>query len=269
MVTQRVMKNMKLFIKNACRYSYFIFYSARADLRAEVANTYLNWFWWILEPFLDLCVYTFVFGTIFHASEPNFPIFIFSALIMWNYFSKTVNQSVKMIRSKKGIITRIYVPKYILLMENMALNFFKMLFSVGVLILMMVVCHVPVTVKICYLVPVFIVLFIFTFGISLIMMHLGVFIDDLAYAITILLKLVMYLSGVMYNIDKRLPEAMAHAIQLFNPMAMLISNMRRALLYDMAPDFALLAIWFAVSCAISGIGIAVVGRYENSYVKVI
>lgn len=101
MVTQRVMKNMKLFIKNACRYSYFIFYSARADLRAEVANSYLNWFWWILEPFLDMCVYTFVFGTIFHASEPNFPIFIFSALIMWNYFSKTVNQSVKMIRSKK------------------------------------------------------------------------------------------------------------------------------------------------------------------------
>lgn len=251
------------------KYGYFIFYSARASLRQEVANSYLNWIWWILDPFLNMCVYTFVFGTIFGMSEPNFPVFIFSALIMWNFFSKSINASVKLVRRHKNIISKVYVPKYILLLENMALNAYKMLFALMVLVIMMIIFKIHVTMYMIWLIPILFVLFVFTFGVGLILLHFGVFIDDLGYAIGILLKMLMYLSGVMYNIDRRLAPNLARLLKIVNPMALLINDMHNVLLYEKMPTLDMELIWFFLSCILCIIGIFVVRRYENSYVKVI
>lgn len=260
---------MRYFFHNLRKYGYFIVYSAKADLRAEVANSYLNWIWWILEPFLNMCVFTFVYGTIFGMAEPYFPIFIYSGLIVWNFFNKTVNSSVKLIRANKGIITKLYVPKFVLLLEKMLVNAYKMLFSVLVLIIMFFIYQVPVTAKVLYIVPLLIEAGIFTFAISLLLMHFGVFIDDLAYAMNIFLRLLMYLSGVMYHIDTRLDERMGNALKALNPMAMIVNSVHNVLLYDTGLDMVLFVIWFVLSCAFSVIGLWVIKKYENSYVKVI
>ena len=44
------------------KYREYVFYAARAELRAETANSYLNWAWWVLEPFCMMLVYTVVFS---------------------------------------------------------------------------------------------------------------------------------------------------------------------------------------------------------------
>lgn len=244
-------------------------YSAKADLKSEVANSYLNWIWWVLEPFLNMCVFTFVFGTIFGMSEPYFPIFIFSGLIVWTFFNKTVSSSVKIIRSNKGIITKIYVPKFVLLLQQMFINAYKMLFSIIVLVIMMFLFKTPVTLKVFYIIPIMFEVFVLTFACSLLLLHFGVFVDDLAYAINILLKLLMYLSGVMYNIDKKLDPHLGNMLKAFNPMAMLINSVHNVLLYDKGMDNKIYIIWFILSCLITIIGLYIIRKYENSYVKVI
>lgn len=260
---------MFLLFKNIKKYIPFVAYTARADLRAEVANSYLNWVWWVLEPFLEMCVYSFVFGYIFNAKEEYFSVFIFSGLVMWKFFSKTVNESVKLIRSRKSIVTRIYVPKYILLLESMFVNAYKMLFSIVVLIVMMFFFHVKITYYIIYAIPVLILLFILTFSCGLIFMHFGVFVDDLAYALNILLRLMMYLSGVMYNIDSRLKPPLNSIMKIVNPMAMLIDAMHNLLFNETAPNWNIFGGWLLGSIILCVIGVHVVNKYENSYVKVI
>ena len=52
------------FLKDLKEYSYLSRYMARTGLKAEVANSYLNWVWWVLEPFCMMLVYTVVFGVI-------------------------------------------------------------------------------------------------------------------------------------------------------------------------------------------------------------
>lgn len=260
---------MNYFISNLKKYGYFIFYSAKADLRAEVADSYLNWIWWVLEPFLNMCVYTFVFGVIFDKKEPYFPVFIFSGLVVWSFFSKTLTSSVKLIRSSKGLITKLYVPKFVLLLEKMLVNAYKMLFSVAVLVIMIFILRVPITPKIIYIIPIMIETAVFTFALSLLFMHFGVFIDDLSYAISILMRLWMYLSGIMYHIDKRLNPPLRDMIKIFNPMAMLVNSTHNALLYDTGLDIKPFIAWFFLSCLFSAIGLLIIRKYENSYVKVI
>ena len=51
--------NMRFF-RELKKYWGFAIYAAKSDLRAEVANSYLNWLWWILEPTSSMLIYTIV-----------------------------------------------------------------------------------------------------------------------------------------------------------------------------------------------------------------
>lgn len=260
---------MKRFYKDIKKYAYYMFYGAKTDLKSEVANSYLNWLWWILEPFCEMLVFTLVFGILFASSEEYFPVYVYSGLITWKFFSQSLTYSVSLVRKNKGIITKVYAPKYVFLLENMMLNLFKLLISCSVLAILMLWYKIELSFMVLYLIPIYLVLFVFTFGFGLILLHFGVFVDDLAHAITILLRLLFYVSGVFYNMESRFPVESAHTIKIFNPIAMIMDSMHNVLLYKAQPDTVLLVIWGALSIIIVFIGIHIVYKYENTYVKVV
>ena len=106
---------MKRFFNNMKKYWNYSIYAAKSELKSEVANSYLNWLWWILDPISFMVIYTFMVQIVFKTSEPYFPVFIFVGLTCWNYFNTTVSGSVKLVSSNKAIVTKVYVPKYVLL----------------------------------------------------------------------------------------------------------------------------------------------------------
>ena len=120
---------IKRFCGDIKKYWKYMNYAAKADLKAEVANSYLNRLWWLLEPFFNMLVYVVVFGRIMGNSIENYATFIFSALLMWNFFSKTINYSVRLVRSNRDIITKVYVPKHVILISHMIMDLYKLLFS--------------------------------------------------------------------------------------------------------------------------------------------
>ena len=106
---------MKRFFDNMKKYWKYSIYAAKAELKAEVANSYLNWLWWILDPISFMIIYTFMVELVFNASEQYFQVFVFVGLTCWNYFNTTISNSVKLVSNNKAIVTKVYVPKYILL----------------------------------------------------------------------------------------------------------------------------------------------------------
>lgn len=260
---------MKKFVKDIRKYFHYALYGAKVDLKAEVANSYLNWVWWVLEPFCEMIIFTVVFGALFASSEQYFPVYIYSGLIMWNFFARTVTYSVGLVRRNKGIVTKVYVPKFIFLLENMFLNGVKLLISFSILFVMMIAYKVPLTFRILYLVPIYFVYAVFTFGLSMILLHFGVFIDDLSYVTSILLRFLFYLSGIFYSIDQRFPETQAMIMKKCNPIATLADMMHNALLYGIRPSFLQLGLWLCVAILLCIIGIRKIYKYENSYIKVI
>ena len=53
---------MKRFINDTKKYWKYTLYAAKSQLKTEVANSYLNWIWWVLEPFCFMLIYAFIFG---------------------------------------------------------------------------------------------------------------------------------------------------------------------------------------------------------------
>ena len=148
---------MKRFITNIKRYFKYAVYSAKADLKSEVAGSYLNWLWWILDPLCFMMIYIFVASVVFKSSEPYFPVFIFIGLTVWDFFNKTVNASVKIVSNNRGIVTKIYIPKYILILQKTFVNMFKMMISWLLVFGLMIICKVPFQTTFLWFIPLLII----------------------------------------------------------------------------------------------------------------
>ncbi len=260
---------MKRLLRDLKKYRWYLLYSAKSELRAEVAGSYLNWLWWILDPLLFMLVYTFVVRVVFTAKEQYFAAFVLIGLTAWNFFNKSVQGSVNVIRKNKSVVSKIYLPKYLLVLTNMMVLAFKMAISFVLIFVLMLILRVPFTWHILHAVPTVLVLIVVTFGISTIFMHFGVFVRDLYNVTALLLRLVFYMTGVFYSIPLRVPAPYGAILLRINPLAFLTESLRGALLYGAAPDYLLLGVWFVIGLALTAIGITTVYRYENSYAKVI
>ena len=257
----------KRFIKDIRKYFRYSVVSARSQLRSEVANSYLNWLWWVLEPFCFMLIYTFMFGYVFGAKEPYFPVFIFIGISMWDFFNRMLKDSVRIVKNNKPIVSKVYLPKYILVLTKIWVNGFKMLVSFGIVSAMMLAWNVKFTWNILYAVPTAATLLTFSFWCSCWLLHYGVFVEDLANVVTIALRMLFYLTGIFYDVAKRIPAPYGERMVRCNPLAFLLECMRRALLYGKVPHRKELLLWFAVSLVLSGTGIRKIYKNENSYVK--
>ena len=155
---------MKKFINNIKKYYKYAIYAAKADLKAEVANSYLNWLWWVLDPIFFMLIYTFIVEIVFKTSESYFPVFVFVGLTAWDFFNRMISGSVKLVNSKKSIVTKVYIPKYILLIEKSFVYLFKMFISFCLVFILMIVFKVPFSPSVLYVIPITMVLYIISFG---------------------------------------------------------------------------------------------------------
>ena len=264
---------MRLFFSNLKKYKGYLKYAPVSILKTEVANTYLNWLWWFLEPLLFMLTYTFVASLIFNQSLPYFPLFVFIGLNTWNYFDRCVKRGVVMMRHYRGIVTKTYVPKYIFVIVQMALEGIKIAISYLLLIPMMFIWKVPLTWHILESIPLFLVLLILSFAGCSLMLHFGVFISDLEKTVSVVMRLIFYMSGVFYSISRNKTLSKNHPfaktlLLKVNPISCLMDGLRRCILYGRSPDWLWIGIWAAVGLVFCGLGIHLIHKYEAGYAKI-
>jgi len=150
---------MKRFLSNIKKYYKYAIRSAKAELKSEVADSYLNWLWWVIEPFCFMLIYTFVFGMVFPNDELYFASFVMVGQACWDFFNRMVTGSVKLIINNRDLVTKVYIPKYILLFSKSLTYLFKMGISLILAFGLMLFQHVPITWHIIFLIPVIFVIF--------------------------------------------------------------------------------------------------------------
>ncbi len=263
------MKMLIRFYNDVRKYWSYAMYAAKSELKGEIANSHLGWLWWFLDPLLFMMVYTFIAVIIFRKGEPYFPIYVFIGLQSWNFFSKTVRGSVKIVRYNKGIISKVYLPKVILVLIRILVNGFKMCVSFSIVVIMMVIYQVPVDWHLLFLIPLFFALLLLTFGVSIVLMHFGVYVEDLANVVAVLLQLCFYMTGIFYSIEKRVPVPYNRILLRGNPVAYLVYEIRNSMLYEVTPNMIIYVIWLVASVLLCIYGINLVYKSENNYVKAI
>ena len=260
---------MKRFFSDLKKYKNYIIYATKSELKTEVINSYLGWAWMVLEPLAFMLIYMYIAQIIFKSKMDFFPIFVFIGLSVWNFFNKMVLASVKLVANNRDTVTKVYLPKFVLLLVKMGVNIFKMFVSFLLVAIFMIAYKVPITWNVLWFLPIVIVAITFTFGVCTIMLHFGVFAEDLSNLVNIALGLVFYLTGIFYDLSSRIHNALYRTILLdLNPLANIIYNLRNILIYSSAPVGMWTLIWFFISIILCMIGINTIYKYEKTYVKV-
>lgn len=260
---------MKRFISDVKHFFNYTVFSTKAELKSEVAGSFLSWLWWILDPLLYMLVYSFIAIVVFRSGEPYFPVFVFIGMNCWTFFNKTFRSSVKLVSDRKMIVTKIYIPKYMFILEKIGVYGFKMLISFALTVVLMLIYQVPLTARMLWAFPILLLLPIVTFAVSTIIMHFGVFVEDLLNIVTVVLQLGFYMSGIFYSVESRVPAPFNNILIKLNPIALIITDLRRVLLNDQDPHIYSLLMWLVLAVLISIWGVRTIYKHENSYVKVI
>jgi len=259
----------KKFFNDIKKYWEYISYASKSELRTEVSGSFLGWIWWILDPLLFMMVYTFVVSFVFESGGEDFPIFVFVGLTAWNFMNNTIMSSVKIIASFRSIISKVYLPKFVLILVRMYKNLIKLGISFILVFILMLFFNVNYSWKLIFLIPIIIVHSITTFALSIFVAHLGVFISDSSNIVSVVLRFLFYVSGVIFSVAERIPEPFQSIMLHVNPIASIIQEYRNVIMYQTYPSLYYLVYWLVIGVVLSLIFLKMMYRYENTYVKVV
>ena len=257
------------------RYNPYSMYAAKSELKGEVGSSYLTWLWWILDPVLFMLVYVFITVVVFKSQGEYLPVVVIIGLTVWNFFNKTVMVSVKIVNTFRGIVSKIYIPKYMLILEKLYVNAFKMVISFGIVAAFAAAYRIRPTMNFVWTVPLILLSLLLTFACSVWVAHFGVYINDLYNVVQVILRFMFYLSGVFYDVGDRLSQTTFLGLNVgrlmitVNPVAYVIDELRKTIIYGAPLRWEMFLYWTAVSVILAFVGLKLMYRYENSYIKVV
>ncbi|WP_020614682.1 ABC transporter permease [Sediminispirochaeta bajacaliforniensis] len=262
-----MLRYVRQFFRDLKKYRHYTAYSVKSSLKAELSNTILGYFWWLLDPFLNMLVYTFLVQGIFRRATPAYPVYVFCALLPWKVATTTMSQSTRCIRANAGIIKQVYLPKFILPLVVVFTNSIKLAFGLLILGAMLWVYHIPLSWHILEFIPAFLVFLLFYYSIGLLFTHIGVLFDDMSHLVNYLVMFWYFASPGIWSIDQ-LPAQFARIIWC-NPNTAFFMSFRNTLMYGASPYYKYLGVWAVVSVLLMLIGIPLLYRSDKNYSKVI
>lgn len=217
------------------------------EIKIRYKQSLLGIVWAVLQPLSMMVIFTVVFSRF--AKIPSdgipYPIFSYSALLPWSFFSNSLSFAIPSVVNNSDLIRKIYFPREIFPCASILAASVDFAISACMFLLMMIYYRIPITWNILYVVPLVLIQVIFTLGISFFAAAVNVRYRDVKYALPLVLQLWMYATPVIYSVS--IVPAHLRTIYMLNPMAVLIDGYRRAFLLGLPPNFRYLGLAAAVA----------------------
>ncbi len=217
-------------LKELWNFRYLVVYMAWRDVKVRFQQTILGPLWPLVEPIMFMVVFTFVFGTIANmpSNDIPYPIFTFTALVPWTFFSNGLTRMATSLTSNSNMITKIYFPRILLPLSSQVASLLELLVSLVIVFALMVGFQFAITWRILALIPLVLLMMFATLGLGLILSAMNARFRDVGNSVGILLRVIMYLTPVAYTSDV-LPAPL-NTLYIINPIAGVIDGFRWALL---------------------------------------
>ena len=222
-----------------------------ADLKNRYQNTSLGFFWSLLSPLLLALVLYFIFRHIF-GREENFAINLLVGIMAWRFFANGTSSSLRAIVGKASLVTRVYIPRQILVLSNVLANIISSLLEFVVLlpIIFVLLGYLPVTVLLFPLIH--IIYFWFIYGAGLLLSSLFVYFRDLNQIWQVVTEVVFFCSPIIYPLSIIPDYIMPY--YLLNPITQFIIMYRDVMVAGNLPSLysTVITIGFAVAAYLVG-----------------
>ncbi|GAU65636.1 putative polysaccharide ABC transporter permease protein [Streptomyces sp. NBRC 110611] len=221
---------------------HFISAFASAKLTAQYSQAKLGQLWQVATPLLNALVYYFIFGVLIGTRDgiQDFVLFLVTGVFIFTFTQSSVMAGTRAISGNLGLVRALHFPRACLPISFCIMQLQQVLFSMGVLALIMIAYGQLPMWSWLLAVPVLALQFVFNTGLAMIMARLGSKTPDLAQLMPFIMRTWMYASGVMFSIDAIAKKAdipgWVHTVLECNPAAVFIDLMRAVLIESYTRD---------------------------------
>mgnify|MGYP000068376048 CR=1 FL=1 len=237
---------MKYRIKTFLKYQDLVRELVQRDLKLKYRRSFLGYLWSVLNPLLIMIVLTVVFSNIFNKSIENFPVYLFTGRMLYDFLKASTTNAMKSVTGNAALLKKVYIPKYIFTFAKVTSCMVDMVLSMGALLIVMVVTRAPFYWQFLLCPVVILQLYIFCCGLGFLLAELTVFFRDIQYIYNVLTTAWMYLTPIFYPMEQ-LPESVQKAIKIFNPMYQYITQFRTISLHQTLPAAGDVVYGFAIA----------------------
>lgn len=236
-----------------------------SDLKVKYQSSVLGFAWSLLNPLLMMLVLYLVFNSVFKSDQENFALYLLIGIVSWRFMANGTSTAMGAIVGKSNLVTKIYIPRQVLVLSNVLSSFISSLLEFLVLLILLLAFGVKISANILFFPAVHMIYFVMVYGISLALAALYVYYRDLNQIWEVLLQLGFFVSPVCYSISI-VPENYLFYYML-NPVTQVMQIYRKTLLYGQSPSLASLADILLAAGIMMIIGAAIFKRLERRFAE--
>jgi lipopolysaccharide transport system permease protein len=222
---------MLKFIRDLSAHRHALTTLVQVNLKTTVARTRLGYLWWVIDPLVMMFIYYFIVQLVFQRGGENYHIFILCGLITWQYFTRSLTGTIRVIANNQQLIRQIALPITMLVAIPVIVQFIFGLIGMAIIVAWNFKAAGLHTLG---ALPLLILIGLFSFGLGLFLSVLNIFLDDINLLISYILRVGFFLCPVLYPVEDIMNSVKIPAfIKLFyslNPLTWIITDVRKVLL---------------------------------------
>ena len=241
----------------------------RREVKGRFSQSLFGAGWAIAQPVATMAVFTLVFARLgkMPSDGAPYPLFAYAALAPWFFFSNSVNSGTMSLVTYRNIVTKTYFPREIVPLAQVCSRLVDFAAAASLYVLLMVYYGVGVGAWTALVPAFFLLLLLFTLGVTLATSALNVFYRDVNPVVQIALQLWLYVTPVAYPLSA-VPERYRWLF-LLNPLTGVVEGLRAVLVFGREPDWPVVAVSTTLIAVIFAAAITVFKRTDKYFADVI
>ena len=217
-------------LRDLWAYRNLLYFLCWRDIKVRYKQTLLGASWALLQPVLNMIIFTVIFGNLAHLKSDGvpYPVFSYTALLPWTFFAYAMTQSANSLVNSSYLVSKVYLPRLIIPIASAMAGLVDFALAFLVLIGLMIYYHITPTMAL-FLLPLFLLLALLAaLAVGIGLSALNVQYRDVRYVLPFLSQVWMYATPVVYA--SSLATGKLHVLLSLNPMTGVVEGFRWALL---------------------------------------
>ncbi len=225
----------------------------RRDLTVRYKRSVIGFFWTMLHPLILMVILTIVFSKIFRFEGiSHYEVYFLSAYLVFGFFAQTTVQSMTSLSWNAMLLKRVRIPNSIFAISTTLSGLANLCLAYLPLFVIMLVRGAPIRPTVLFLPVAFVIIAVFTLGVSLLLSALAVYFEDVSQMYQAATMALMYLTPIIYPIEI-IPPRFLWLIRI-NPLTQLFKLARDPVYNGVLPDLHIVAGSVATACCSLVIG---------------
>ncbi len=259
------MSALKFRIRMFLKYKDLIHQLVTRDIKLKYRRSFLGYVWSILNPLLVMLVMVIVFSAMFNKNIENYPVYLLIGRMTYDFMVQSTNQAMRSVTGNASLMKKTYIPKYIFTVSKITSASVDYVFSLGALIVVMILTRAPFHVTMLMYPVIIVQLYMFCMGLGFLLAALHVFFRDIQYIYKAITTAWMYLTPIFYPIEN-LPKGLALIITTINPMYYYVAQFRTIVLEGTLPAARLFWGGWIFAVLMLVIGLAVFQKGKDKFI---